>query len=330
MNRRVAVAIVGFRNPDDVSRCLAALANSTQAGFEVVICENGGRDAYEAMRAAAPARLSGGQNVDVILAPGNLGFAGGVKVCIERTPDADAWWILNPDTEPNPDALSALLRRLSQGDCDAVGCTLLSPDGEVEALGGCWRAWIARAVAIGHGRPADSPIDALAVERAQNFLMGASMLVSSRFVEHVGLMREDYFLYGEEVEWCLRAIASGMKLGFAPDAQVVHYRGTSTGAGEQIRRQPRLPVYLGERNRMLLTRDRFGGRLPVAAAAALALLVLRYPARGAWRQFGYALSGWWAGLLGERGAPEWVADLQASPVAAQISARGSKLSQYRS
>ena len=313
MNRRVAVAIVGYRNPDDVSRCLAALATSTYVNFEVAICENGGRDAYEALKAVVPTRLSGGQSVDLILAPSNLGFAGGVNVCVERTPDVDAWWILNPDTEPHPDALRALLRRLATGDCDAVGCTVLRPDGEVESLGGRWRAWLARTVAIGNGQSAGDLVDALAVERAQNFLMGASMLVSRRFVEHAGYMREDYFLYGEEVEWCLRGIARGMKLGFAPDARVVHYRGTSTGAGEQIRRRPRLPVYLDERNKMLLTRDRFAARVPIAAAAALALLVLRYAARGAWRQFGYALSGWWAGLLGERGAPKWVVGPRPSP-----------------
>jgi N-acetylglucosaminyl-diphospho-decaprenol L-rhamnosyltransferase len=302
----VAIVIVGFRNASDIKRCLAAIGSSTYEDFEVVICENGGREAFDVLAAATPARLPGGQSVTVMPAPSNLGFAGGVNFAIGQRPDADAWWVLNPDTEPHPDALAAKVRRLSVGDCDAVGCILVNPTGEIEAYGGIWRSLIARTVALGTGRPADDRVDPGAVERNQNFLMGAAMLVGRRFVETTGLMREDYFLYCEEAEWCLRGIARGMRLGFAPEARVVHHRGTTTGAGEAIHHRPRMPVYLGERNRMLLTRDLFPARLPIAAAAAAGQLFLRYAARGAWRQFGYGMSGLWAGLLNQRGAPEWI------------------------
>src|SRR3954471_4207611 len=47
-NMHVAVAIVGYRNADDVCACVTALARSTHDDFEVVICENGGGDAFEA------------------------------------------------------------------------------------------------------------------------------------------------------------------------------------------------------------------------------------------------------------------------------------------
>jgi hypothetical protein len=127
------------------------------------------------------------------------------------------------------------------------------------------------------------------------------MLVGRTFVDAVGLMREDYFLYCEETEWFLRPDARRLRLGFAADARVRHAQGSTTGAGEAIRAMPRLPIYLNERNKMLLTRDRFWARLPVAAAAALLQLVARYARRGAWRQFGYGLSGWSAGLAGRRG-----------------------------
>ena len=302
----VVIVIVGFRNAGDIQRCLAAIGSSTYEDFEVVICENGGREAFEALAAAIPARLPGGQAVTMLLAPSNLGFAGGINFCIQHSRNADAWWILNPDTEPHPEALSAKVRRLSAGDCEAVGCILHGPMGDIEACGGVWRSLIGRSVALGNGRSADEGVDQGAIERDQNFLMGAAMLVGRRFVETTGLMREDYFLYCEEAEWCLRAVAMGMRLGFASEARVVHHRGTTTGSGESVRGRPRLVVYLWERNRMLLTRDLFPARLPVAAAGAAGQLFLRYAARGAWRQFGYGVSGWWAGLLGERGPPAWI------------------------
>jgi hypothetical protein len=146
------------------------------------------------------------------------------------------------------------------------------------------------------------------VEQAQTYLNGAAMLVGRAFLEAVGPMREDYFLYCEEVEWFIRARRRGMRLGFARGARIRHAQGTTTGAGGDIRQAPRLPVYLNERNRLLLTRDCFRAGLVVSAVGALCVLCLRYGRRGAWRPLGFALAGWRAGLRGERGPPRWVAE----------------------
>lgn len=303
----VAIAIVGFRNADDIAGCLGALAKSTYADFEVIICENGGPDAFGALSAVLPAALPGGQPVRAVLAPGNLGYAGGVNRCLEETPNADAWWVLNPDTEPYPDALALQVGRLAKGDCEAVGCTIHLPDGRVQSHGGRWSGWLARAVSMGHGTPLTPAPDPVVVERDQNYLNGASMLVGRRFVEIAGLMRDDYFLYCEEVEWCLRAIARGARLGYAPGALILHHQGTSTGNTRDIRAKGRAPVYLNERNKLNVTRDAYPVRVLAAALACLATLFLRYGRRGAWRQLVYGLSGWVAGLRGERGVPGWLA-----------------------
>jgi GT2 family glycosyltransferase len=132
------------------------------------------------------------------------------------------------------------------------------------------------------------------------------MLVGRRFLERVGPMREDYFLYGEEVEWCLRGRSAGMRLGFTPEARVLHNHGTTTGSGAEHGRRPKLPIYLDERNKILITHDHYAWRLPVVAVASLLLIFLRYARRGAWTQFGYGVQGWAAGILGRRGVPAWV------------------------
>jgi len=302
----VAVCIVGFRNTEDIVRCLAALEISNHAAFEVVICENGGQSAFNALVAELPRSLAGGQPVRIVLARRNLGYAGGVNVCMAEAPGADAWWVLNPDTSPYPEALSAQVTRLARGDCDAVGCTLHLADGQVQSYGAIWRPWLARAVSIGHGQSLDRRPDPVVIEGRQNCLNGASMLIGRRFREVVGPMREDYFLYCEETEWCLRGLTRGMRLGFAPDAFVVHYLGTTTGNVADMAKKARSPTYLGERNKILLTRDHFPHRMPIAATAALVTLFLRYPRRRAWRQLFYGLAGWLAGLRNERGAPRWM------------------------
>jgi GT2 family glycosyltransferase len=302
----VSVGIVSFRNSDDVVHCLEALSGQTFRAFDVVVCENGGAEAYAALRSRAPATLPGGQSVRLVQAPGNGGFASGVNICLRAAPDADAWWVLNPDTRPDPEALGAMVERLQRGDCEAVGCTLYGPDGLVQSDGGLWRAWLARAVVLGRGRSVSVAADAPDVEARQNFLIGASILLGRSFLAAAGPMREDFFLYVEEVDWCLKARSLGLRLGFAPRARVQHAHGATTGSGQAVSARPRLPIYLDERNKMLLTRDHYPGRIVVAAPAALALIFLRYGRRGAWKQFGYGLSGWWAGLLGERGPPAWL------------------------
>lgn len=302
----VVVSIVGFRNPEDIASCLSALDRSTYQDFEVVICENGGLEAFEALRQTLPERLPGGQPVRAVLAPGNLGYAGGVNVCIRQAPDADAWWVLNPDTQPDPDAMALQVARLSVGDCEAVGSTIYLPDGRVQSHGGRWRPWLARAESIGYGSLLSLAPNPAVIEGEQNYLNGASMMVGRRFVDVVGFMREEYFLYCEEVEWCLRGIQLGMRLGFAPGAFVLHYVGTTTGSYADIRKRPVTPVYLNERNKLLTTRDVFPGRLPVAAFGSFVLIFLRFGRRGAWRQLIYGLSGWMAGLSNSRGVPGWL------------------------
>ncbi len=302
----VAVIIVAFRNPDDVARCITALSGSTHSDFRVVIVENGGPEAFATLQARTPATLRGGQRIDVILASGNLGYGGGVNVGLSAAPDADAVWVLNPDTEVEPEAMAACVQRLQAGDCDAVGSPILLPSGMVQSYGGRWELPLARAVSIGFGQRAGEPVDGVEIERTQNYLNGASMFLGRRFLEVVGPMREDYFLYCEEVEWFMRPAARSMRLGFAPGARVLHHAGTTTGSYDDIRRKPKTPIYLSERNRILLTRECAPALLPIAAISALALIVLRFGRRGAWVQMGYGISGWLAGLRGLRGPPAWL------------------------
>jgi N-acetylglucosaminyl-diphospho-decaprenol L-rhamnosyltransferase len=302
----VAVAIVAFRSAADIVRCLGALERSTHADFEVVICENGGPDAFAELTSRIGDRLAGGQPVCKVLAPGNLGYAGGVNTCLRESAQAQAWWVLNPDTVPDPDAMAALVERLTRGDCEAVGGVIYFPDGTVESYGGRWNGWLGDPRSLGGGAQVNAAVEPGAIEPRLSYLSGASMMIGRRFLETVGPMREDYFLYCEEVEWFLRGLARGMRLGFAPGAKVLHFQGASTGSVRSLRRRPRMPVYLDTRNKILVTRDRFPSRLPAAALGVAARMSVRCLRRGAWRQFFYALAGWWAGLRDERGPPRWI------------------------
>ncbi len=253
-----------------------------------------------------PRQLQSGQPIELLLAPANLGYAGGINFAIDRTRPASAYWILNPDTQPDPEALETMLARLDRGDCSAVGHDLVGSDGRLGSRGGRWLKWSARAISLDKGKPRRPVDDIRRLEDRLDYISGASLLVTRGFCQRVGKMREDYFLYCEEVEWCLRAIARGEKLGYAADAVVRHAQGTATGAGGKLRAQSKLSVYLMERNRVLLTRDLYPGLMPVAVPLSLLHIAIKYIKAGAWRQGSYALSGWLAGLGDKRNKPGWL------------------------
>jgi len=302
----IAIVIVGFKNFKDIRRCIDALDKSTYQDFEIIICENGDAAAYDSLQSNLPECLGNGQKVNCLLAESNLGYAGGVNLGITNTPNSDAWWVLNPDTVADANALAELVKRYREGNCDVVGGVQYFPDERVQSDGGQWLPWLARAKSIGYGRFLQIPLDNNIVESKINYITGASMLISRNFVETVGLMREDYFLYCEEVEWCLRGKKLGMKFGYAPDAHVLHFQGGATGAGKSITKRPKLPIYLDERNKILVTRDCYRYCLPIVAIATLFLLAGRYLRRGAIKQFCYGIQGWKDGLLNRRGIPEWL------------------------
>lgn len=302
----IAIVIVGYQNSVDIKRCVTALNSSTYCDFEILICENGGRESFCKLNDALPLSLLGGQKITTILADSNLGYAGGVNLCINKSVHADGWWVLNPDTLADADALFNLVQCMQFRNCDAVGGVQYFPNGKVQSDGGKWRPWLARAVSIGYGRLLESHTDTKNVESQMNYITGASMLVSRNFLKYVGYMREDYFLYCEEVEWCLRAKKLGMRFGFTPDARVLHFQGGVTGSGNSITERPKMPIYLDERNKILVTRDCYRYCLPVAAVAALFFLCGRYLRRGAFKQFWYGVQGWRDGLLNKRGVPKWI------------------------
>lgn len=330
----VAVLIVGYKNASDIVCCLKALSRSAASPqFDIFICENGGRSAYdalirslvedcvcreitEAVEGPDPTFLSTRRlelisrrsRVVVGCARDNFGYGGGVNAWLRRLGGCDWWkgaWILNPDTEPAPNALRALVARAEAGGKGMVGSTILEAgSGEVIRFRGGirWQKMLTRSVAIGLGESIHAPIDLCVVERAMDSPSGASMYVTRRCIEEIGLMDESFFLFFEDLDWGMRAKKLG--LGYASDSIVAHRRGTTTGSAGHGSGFSRLSVYLQNRNAVHFVRRYFPWALPVRVAAS-AYEACRFLVKGAPSNFMAALAGLGAGLRGELGAPSW-------------------------
>ncbi|MFE1601523.1 glycosyltransferase family 2 protein [Methylobacterium sp. ID0610] len=326
---KAIVAVVGYNCADILARLVAACDRLDFPELEIHICENGGAAAFSALvEALAPTcdgvlgrdeagplparvvgrargRTHGGRALLVYEASGNLGYSGGLNVVADAVADDPAWtafWVLNPDAKPEPSALAALHSHLAAGSYGAVGARLVfSASNTVQQYGGRWRWWLGRGLNVGYGRPADAAVDVGAVEREINYVSGACLLASRTFVEQVGPMDERYFLFSEEVDWCLRR--GTLPLGYCHEAVIHHDHGATIGSSRDMSARSALSIYLLERSGVLLTWKFRPALMPLVAVTA-GLYTLRYLRRGGWSQFRHAFAGWAAGLRRETGFPK--------------------------
>lgn len=332
--RKVAVIIVAFRNPADIVNCLRSLAKADAAQpFDVCICENGGPAAYAAdidalrnlgyavqqattlepsedaafVRVARGSKTNTSITVHIGEAKDNLGYGGGVNAWIRPllpNPEWKGFWILNPDTVPDPMALKQLVDYGEQNGIGMVGSRLVyAHNPEIIASRGLqWNFWKASTVGIDKFHASSKRPNRADVDRRIDSPSGASFYISNDSVRRIGLMPEDYFLFFEDLEWGLRA-KSVCGIGYAHDAIVKHIGGTTIGSANARGKQSQLAVYLEFRNRLLFVRRNYPIWLPWTALMLLAR-TFEFLAVGAWTNFRAALAGWRSGLANETGRPE--------------------------
>jgi len=173
----------------------------------------------------------------LIRSPLNRGFAGannlGLKYALARS-DFDYVWLLNNDTVVEPQALSELVKQMEERpDAGMCGSTLLyyhAPQ-VIQTLGGArFNRWTGIGRQLDKDRALSDAHDPGWIEKKLDYVYGASLLVSKRFIENVGLMNEGYFIYFEELDWIRRARRM-FRLAYAPKSIVYHKAGVSIGGG---------------------------------------------------------------------------------------------------
>lgn len=214
----------------------------------------------------------------------NLGFAAGNNVGLRYAlaRGYDLVWLLNADTVVTPAALRALVDRMGSdpgiGMCGSMLCYYDAP-GIIEEAGGCaYYPLLGMARRLMKDRPIDRGTDWSRIERRLGYVSGASCLVRSDFLRAVGLMGEDYFLYGEEIDWACRA-KGRYRLALAPESIVFHKKGRSTGSKSYRAGRSARSAYFLWRARTRVTRRYHPLGLPAVFLLGL-LAAAREHARG--------------------------------------------------
>ncbi len=263
----LGVAIVTYASSDVIVGCLDSLLASEDVDLRIALCDNASPDdTVDVIRdwavqrglnlaEIAPEEAASGTTASLTLIrlPLNLGFAGGTNAALRHLvadPEIDLAWVLNPDCEVEPSAAKAFAARASRtGEFALMSGRVLfhAGDGIVHSDGGrvnmatgfCHNINRALPVAEADKKPT----------RRRDFFTGANMIASRAFIETCGLMREDYFLYYEEVDWALRR--GDLPLVWCEEAVVRHHVGTSIGTAQANRAASAFSNYFNFRNRMI-------------------------------------------------------------------------------
>ena len=327
-----AVILLNYRNTPDTITCLHSLAAMpVQPGLVIVVDNSSCDDSVERIMAAwqtiaapmllreesshAPLLPTGATRI-LLARSANDGFSGGNNAGIRlalQDRACQAVWLLNNDTEPEPNALNTLCQRMNANPRSGiVGSTLIYAHNRrtVQTLAGDkLSSLLGTTRSFGSGMELPEALrqwPQYRIEQQLGDITGASMLIRREVIERVGGLDDAFFLYYEDVEFCIRARKAGFSLAWAPDSIVYHKEGGSTGAeslveGRVLSRPPWVD-YLGLRNRIYMMRKHHPWALPLVLLSYSGVLLNRIR-RGQANRIPLVCRAAWDGLQGHMGKP---------------------------
>ncbi len=214
----VAVIVLNWNNGPDSLSCVDSCRKLDWPNLRIIVVDNGSNDgSTEMLKQRCP-------DLELIETGANLGFAGGNNAGIRHAmaQGAEYVWLLNNDAVAAPDALSTLVKALSdRGDAGIAGSMIYYRDDprRIWFAGGIWKKGRLRLRQRGANRLDDGQFDE---QRELGSVSGCSMLVRASVINEIGPLDESYFLYWEDTDFCARAAQHGYKTLFAPASHVWH------------------------------------------------------------------------------------------------------------
>jgi N-acetylglucosaminyl-diphospho-decaprenol L-rhamnosyltransferase len=266
---KLLIVILNYRTPTLALDCLRSIEAQVRAlGDCRVSLVDGHSDDDSVTQLRAAIEAHGWESwVDFRPLPVNGGFSygnnRGMEPYLARSPRPDYVLLLNPDTIARDGALMTLVDHMDLNpQVSIAGSRLEDPDGTPQRSAFRFPGIVSE---IQHGRGlgpfsrllskwqvappvTDETIDV-------DWVAGASMIVRREVFDSIGLLDERYFLYFEEVDFCLRARRAGFVCQYVPASHVVHLVGRAsgvTGKGDTVRR---LPAYWFESRRRYFTKN---------------------------------------------------------------------------
>lgn len=248
----VAIILINYNGSKVTLECLQSLQKLTATDFCVFLVDNGSTSSDVEFLKHGIEKLRLSYQLLLIETGINLGYAGGNNTGIRHALEEghELFWLLNNDTEVNENSLVELQKVISE---KAVGIA-----GSKIYYFGSRKIWYAgasismvtgNAVVAGKNEEDAGQYDG---NKFPQFITGCSMLIKKEVIEQIGYLKEDYFMYYEDADYCMRARNSGWGMVLAPLSVVYHKAGASSDGYEN----PLISYYI-IRNRFAYIR-RFG------------------------------------------------------------------------
>lgn len=226
--KQVYIILINYNNYKDTIQCVASLRKINYNSYTIVIVDNSSMDD------SAAHLKSELKDCILIESKKNLGFAGGnnigMKYALKK--GADFILLLNNDTLVEKNFLSNMVAAFSKGkDIGIVGCKIMYyPQTNKIWFGGGKIDWF-KFIGIHFGMR-ENDTGQVDLEKEIDFMTGCCMLIKREVVEKVGGLPEEYFMYFEDVDYCVKVKEGGYKIWYNPKAVIYHKIGLSSGGEE--------------------------------------------------------------------------------------------------
>ena len=227
---RVTVVVLNWNGWPDTVPCLESCLRASYPGLRLLLVDNGSTDGSEAiLRERFP-------SVELLQTGKNLGFAGGNNAGIRRAlaDGADLVLLLNNDTEVDPGFVTELVDAAVAHPDAGMLCPKILLHDRPDVLwyaGAFFHPWLGWGGHRGYGQPDRGQFDRLEETPRPT---GCALLVTQALCDRIGLLREDYFCYVEDLEWGLRAREAGFSILYVPRSRIWHRVSRSTGGAQSV------------------------------------------------------------------------------------------------
>ncbi|MGL4992295.1 MAG: glycosyltransferase family 2 protein [Sarcina sp.] len=246
---RVSVIILNYNNYEDTIECIDSfLKNIEENIFDIVIVDNNSTN--ESINYLNN-KYENNPRVNIIVSKKNDGYANGNNVGVKfalANFNNKYICILNNDTIIQNNFLRSLINRMDK----EINIGIISPmlceyydEKIVQSTGGIIDLKRGRIDAINHGKHINE-VEKIDIEC--DYVGGACLLVRSNIFTEAGFIPEDYFLFFEETEWCIKVKKLGYKIICDTNNFIVHKGSASINSVKG------LSEYFFFRNRVLFER----------------------------------------------------------------------------
>ena len=238
--KKVSIVIVNYNGLIHNEECIKSILGSSYKNIEIVIVDNKSTDkSIEKLRDIFKEKIT------IIVNEENSGFAGGTNVGIKYALNngADYVLLLNNDTIIDSKMIEIMVKASN------INNSVISP--KIYYFDNKDMIWSAggeikwnRGYTIQYGM---NEIDKGQFNERKDidFATGCCMLIPKNIVNEIGLMPEEYFLYFEDTDYCVKIKKAGYQIIYEPEAFMYHKVSATTG-GEDNKNY----VYYFSRNRL--------------------------------------------------------------------------------